>query len=137
MAQGQIDKVIPSKSGKSLSVYVGGARYQAKLDSGLENAVHKTITFDPKVQQLQDGSKIYWINEFTVSGGLAEPAAPEAPQGARATINGHPPSPYQPMCSNLAAALIAAGKAPEDLAPWFRVCKGLLDGSISDEEPQF
>ncbi len=136
MAQGQIHRVQPSKSGKSLSVMVDAQRYQAKLTSGLENAVGKTITFDPKPQPLADGTTIYWINEFTLSGGMPIPAAPN---GSGATIATHPmatPSPLQPMISNLAASLIAAGKEPSDLGPWVAACKAALEGKL-DNEPQF
>jgi hypothetical protein len=127
MAQGMIHSVRPSKSGKSLTVMVDASRYQAKLDSGLGNAVGKTITFDPKPQQLQDGGTIYWINEFTISGPASVPSV-AAPKGPGAAISPAPVSPYQPMCSNLAAALIAAGKEPSDLSAWFNAAKDLLDG---------
>lgn len=124
--RGTIHQVQPSKSGKSLSVTVDGKRYQAKLNSGLVGHAGKEIVFDPTEQIFDDGTKIYWINEFTLAGNQAAPASPEAsnaPQGM---------SPYQPLISNLAAHLIAAGKGPEALHGWFVECKKALEGK-SDE----
>lgn len=139
MAQGIIHRVQPSKSGKSLSVTVDASRYQAKLNSGLDRAVGQKITFDPSPQNLQDGTTIYWINEYTLSPGDHQQAPSAAPSpGSRnepeATISGRAPSHYQPMVSNLAASLIAAGKGPESLNGWFQECKNVLEGK-SEEIP--
>jgi hypothetical protein len=135
--QGTIHQVQPSKSGKSLSVVVDGKRFSAKLNSGLMGSAGKTITFDPTEQKLDDGGVIRWINEFTLSGGAAGGASASGPaampQGG--AIQGGAPSSYQPLVSNLAAHLIAAGKDPAELGPWFYRCKALLEGK--DEEPQF
>jgi hypothetical protein len=123
--QGTIQAVHPSKSGKSLSVNVDGQRFQAKHASGLLAHVGKTITFDPTEQKLDDGGVIRWINEFTLSGGSAPVAAPTQP-GA---------SPYQPLVSNLAAHLIAAGRPPTELALWVSTCKGILEGKLDTDVP--
>lgn len=126
--QGTIHQVQPSKSGKSLSVVVDGKRYQAKNGSGLLGKAGQVITFDPQEQKFDNGDVIYWINEFTLSGGQAAPASPGA------ASSGGAPSSYQPLVSNLAAHLIAAGKGPEELERWFRRCKDVLEGK-SEEAP--
>jgi len=139
MAQGTIQIVKPSKSGKSLAVTVDGKRYFAKLTTGLSAHVGKMITFDPSIQTLDDGGTITWINEFTLSGS----GGPAVNGGGMAASPGPQASAYHPLVSNLAAHLIAAGKTPGDLRAWFSACKAILEGKTirepgsDDADPEF
>jgi len=66
--QGQIQVARKSKSGKNLSVQVGGAWYVSKCWE-FEQMVGQEITFEPSTQNFPDGGSITWINEYGVTAG--------------------------------------------------------------------
>ena len=66
--QGQIQVARKSKSGKNLSVQVGGVWYVSKCWE-FENMVGQEITFEPSTQNFPDGGSITWINEYGVTAG--------------------------------------------------------------------
>jgi len=127
---GTIQAARPSKSGKTLSIQIDGTWYQSKLWQ-LQQAIGRKIAAETSESDY-NGQKVRWLNTFSFADADPQTQAPvpavAAPAAPGATISPAPVSHYQPMCSNLAAALIAAGRQPEELAVWFNTAKELLEG---------
>ena len=71
--QGQIQQANPSKSGKTLSVQIGGQWYTSKHFE-LQNMVGQEITFTSSVQEFPDGGSCTWLNDYSASGAAPTPA---------------------------------------------------------------
>jgi hypothetical protein len=124
--RGFIQAARPSKSGKTLSVQIGGTWYNTK-NFGLQQHVGKEIVGETSDSDY-NGQTVHWLNSFTLVEGDSGPApAPAAPNAPGATNGPKAPSHYQPMVSNLSAALIAAGKQPSDLRAWYVAAKQVLE----------
>lgn len=123
--QGQIEEAKRSQSGKTVGVKIGGKWYSSK-DFKLESMVGSVISGFGSDSDF-NGKTMHWLNAYTVD---AAPASNSAPNGNGGNVN------YQPMVSNLAAHLIAAGKQPHELSAWFKACKAVLNGQeLSDAVP--
>jgi hypothetical protein len=120
--RGKIQAAKPSQSGKTLSVNVDGTWYSSKAFE-LQQHVGKEIVGDTSDSDY-NGQTIHWLNSYTLVDGT--PAPTPAPSEPGAT-NGSKPSTYQPLVSNLAAHLIAAGKEPGELRAWYVACKTVLE----------
>jgi hypothetical protein len=130
--QGQIQAAKQSQSGKTVSVQINGKWYSCKDFSVLKH-IGEIVTFEESSSEWQ-GKTMLWMNEPTFG------AAPEKSNGKHTSVSkgdtGY--SQYQPLVSNLAAHLIAAGGAPSDLGPWFGACRALLEGAdpeLNDNVP--
>lgn len=133
--RGVIDQAKPSQSGKSLSVYLGGNWYTTK-HFGLIDKVGQEIVFDPKDVTMKDGMVIKTIPAYTLASEPAPtPAAAPTPTPLRPQVQASPPNPYQPLVSNLAAHLIAAGKPVTELPQWYEVCVFLLEDGKKGKGP--
>ncbi len=85
---GIIESAQASKSGKTLSVKLGGNYYSSK-NWELQNMVGKEIIFEPSPQNFPDGSSIQWLNDYQPSNAQTTPAgeameramSSQAPQG--------------------------------------------------------
>lgn len=73
MAQGIIQQVNQSKSGKTLGVQIGGQWYSTKHFE-LQNHVGETITFDTSTSEF-NGTTMHWLNDYTLAGADMTPAA--------------------------------------------------------------
>ena len=73
MAQGQIQKVNQSKSGKTLGVQINGQWYSTKHFE-LQNHVGETITFQTSESEF-NGTVMHWLNDYTLAGQDQTPAA--------------------------------------------------------------
>lgn len=60
---GIIQQANKSKSGKTLSIQIDNAWYTSK-NWELEQAVGKTVIFDPSTQNFPDGASIQWLNDY-------------------------------------------------------------------------
>ena len=127
--RGVIEQAKHSKSGKSLGVLIQGTWYTTK-HWGLEGKVGQEIVFDPKTLPMKDGGTIQTINEYTLANEPA-PTPAAAPPPTR-QVQASPPNPYQPLVSNLAAHLIAAGKHSDELRIWYKECVRLLENKEND-----
>ena len=102
---GKIEQVRDSKSGKTLSVLIGGQWYSTKAWEFRE-MVGQTIDFESSTSEFQ-GSVMHWLNDYSV--------VAQAPQTADAAMNAAmatqpppmPPTPpveaYQPAPQTAAA----------------------------------
>ena len=131
--RGVIEQAKHSKSGKSLGVLIQGTWYTTRHFI-LETKVGQEIVFDPKEIAMGDGAKIQTIQAYTLANELVlqdtrdkVPTPTSAPRPSPVQAS-PPPNPYQPLVSNLAAHLIAAGLPPKDLLPWYKACVELLEG---------
>jgi hypothetical protein len=70
---GQIQQAKKSKSLKTLSVQINGAWYTSK-NWELEQAVGKTVIFEPSTRTFPDGSLIQWLNEYVFEDQQTTPA---------------------------------------------------------------
>jgi hypothetical protein len=120
--RGRIQSTKPSQSGKTLGVQIDGTWYSSK-NFDLQNYAGKEIVADTSESEYK-GQTIRWINSYT----LVDGAPPVEAQEAQGATNGTKAmSPYQPLVSNLAAHLIAAGKEPGELRAWYVACKEVLE----------
>lgn len=144
---GTIQAARPSKSGKTLSIQIDGKWYQSKLWQ-LQQAVGRKIAAETSDSDY-NGQTVHWLNSFSFAdadpvgvathavmvsqaAGISDRVLPARPVASGtvpgAAISPGAVSPYQPLVSNLAAHLIAAGKEPADLASWFQACRDMLEG---------
>ena len=70
---GAIQKANKSKSGKTLSIQINGAWYTSKSWE-LEQAVGKTVIFEPSTQSFPDGSSIQWLNDYVFEDQASTPS---------------------------------------------------------------
>ena len=131
--RGIIEQARHSKSGKSLSVLIQNVWYTTK-HFGLESKVGQEIVFDPKPITMGDGTVIQTIPSYTLASEGTAPTPAAAPP-ARPVQASPPPNPYQPLVSNLAAHLIAAGQQPSELKRWFEACLNVLEPDSDDDIP--
>ena len=154
--RGQIAAVKRSKSGLTLGVkFENYDQWYTTKAWELENAIGKSIDFDPSEQLFTGGGSCWWLNDYTWADGAAPPppvhAPPPgpptppvsayqdsqtaaAPQTAPVTSQ-RDPTIYLPFVSNTVAHAIQAGlvKSPADIQGWatlaFEAAKVLVEGS--------
>ena len=120
--KGTVTEVKPSTSGKSYAATIGGARYSAKLDSRLEQAVGKPIDFTIDSSEYK-GKVINWVATWDYDRGTASVGPPQAPASipAQTVLRSNPPDRwYMPFISNTVAHAIQAGlvKDSPSLSQW-------------------
>ena len=71
--QGKIEQAQPSKSGKTLSVNIGGTWYSTKHFE-LQNMIGQEITFQTSQSEF-NGAVMHWLNDYTVVGASTTPSA--------------------------------------------------------------
>lgn len=76
MAQGKVETIGKSKSGKTWRVKIGGQYYGANFDSNLDSAVGRVIDFT-----YEDGEFGKWVKSWAHIGGGSQAPSP-APQTA-------------------------------------------------------
>jgi len=83
---GIIESTSKSQSGKTLGVKIGGKYYTTK-NWELADLVGKEIVFEPEPSEF-NGKTMYWLNEYSVSGGTnAGPAAQVVDQAVAASAD--------------------------------------------------
>ena len=122
--RGFIQAAKPSSSGKTLGVQIAGTWYSTKAFE-LQQHVGKEIVGETSDSDYK-GQTIHWLNSYT----LVDGNAPKPPEEPEVRSNGQSYSHYQTLVSNLAAHLIAAGKGTDELGPWFKACRVLLEDEV-------
>jgi hypothetical protein len=129
--RGVIEQARHSKSGKSLSVLIQNVWYTTKHFL-LETKVGQEIVFDPKEITMGDGAKLQTIQAYTLANDTSAAPTPAAAPPPTRQVQASPNNPYQPLVSNLAAHLIAAGQTPEALKHWYAECVLMLEGKVKE-----
>lgn len=104
----KIDSCKTSKSGKSLNIQSAGAWYLAKLDSGLDKLVGKTIDCETETSNY-NGQDLTWINKYKVYVGTpaGSPITSVAQQSNGDIMK------FMPFVSNTVAHALQAGLIKE------------------------
>jgi hypothetical protein len=141
--KGVVSEVKQSKSGKSYSVMIGGARYSAKLDSKIDQAMGKAIDFSVDPSDYK-GTTINWVRDWDFD---RNPAQETTTLGAIVPASAKVATPvdrfYMPFISNVIAHAIQAGliKDPTQLGPWARAAYRLavveLDRAFEEKKGKF
>jgi hypothetical protein len=142
--QGIIQQAQPSKSGKTLSVQIGGQWYSTKHFE-LQNMIGQSVTFQTSQSEF-NGTIMHWLNDYVSDSASTTPSGAAFDQAmAQQQPMGAPQTPVQAPARDRDASIIAQALTKACTGPgddvqqvWSRYCsfyRFALKGVPDTEKP--